>query len=229
MNGQKIKLLYEHDDFLVCEKPHGLAFHTESDESQSTDGFVSLLRAQLGSSSLYPVHRLDRVTSGAMLVAKNSNANSELSQLFQSNSVSKIYLAISDKKPKKKQGVVSGDMQKARGGSYKLCRTHDNASITRFYAARFDGEGEGEGDGGWAFWLMPQTGKTHQLRVVCKSLGSPILGDTRYGGTKSERCFLHAYQLGFRYKDVDYCINAEPQEAKLQEALAKLLQRKELQ
>lgn len=221
MSDQKINLLFEHNDFLVCDKPQGLAFHTESDASHSTEGFVSLLRDQMGSSSLFPVHRLDRVTSGAILVAKNSRANSELSQLFQSKSVSKVYLAISDKKPKKKQGLISGDMEKSRGGSYKLCRTQANPSITRFYASKCDN--------GWGFWLMPQTGKTHQLRVACKSLGSPILGDTRYGGTPSDRCFLHAYKIGFHYQGVDYCISAEPQEAMLQDALEKLRLRKELQ
>ena len=221
MNDQKIRLLFEHDDFLVCEKPPGLNFHTESDEVLLTDGFVSSLRSQLGSSCLFPVHRLDRVTSGAILVAKNRTANSNLSQLFQSKVVRKVYLAISDKKPKKKQGLVSGDMQKARGGSYKLCRTHDNPAITRFYAAQFDK--------GWGFWLMPETGKTHQLRVACKSLGSPIVGDTRYGGTQSDRCYLHAYQVGFRYKDVDYCVNADPHESVFQQALEALKLRKELQ
>lgn len=221
MNAPKIRLLYEHDDFLVCDKPHGLAFHTEGDEDKLRDGFVSLLRERFGSSSLYPVHRLDKVTSGAILIAKNSEANSELSTLFQSKSVSKVYLAISDKKPKKKQGRIAGDMQKARGGSYKLCRTHTNPAITRFFAV--------QSNDNWGFWLMPETGKTHQLRVACKSLGSPICGDIRYGGSKAERCFLHAYQIGFSYKGVDYRINAEPKEPLFQKTLEKLRLRPELQ
>ena len=220
MNPQKIRLLFEHDDFLVCEKPHNLAFHSENNAGESDKGFVALLREQIGSDALYPVHRLDRVTSGALLVAKNSRANSALSQLFQSKTVDKVYLAISDKKPKKKQGLISGDMEKSRGGSYKLCRTHLNPSVTRFYAC--------PSDEGWGFWLMPQTGRTHQLRVACKSLGSPILGDSRYGGTTAERCFLHAYQIKFRYLDEVYCIHAEPSEPMFLKVLEKLRQRKEL-
>ena len=69
---------------------------------------------------------------------------------------------------------------------------------------------------------MPETGKTHQLRVACKSLGSPILGDVRYGGAPADRCFLHAYQLAFCYQGQDYEIRAEPPEAEFQQGLATL-------
>lgn len=216
MTDRTISVLYEHEDFLVCDKPAGLAFHTEGND-EKIEGFVSLLRKQLSTQSLYPVHRLDRVTSGLMLVAKNENANRALSQLFQERAVKKVYLAVSDKRPKKKQGLISGDMQKARGGSYKLCRTHGNPAITRFHAANIDG--------GWAFWLMPETGKTHQLRVACKSLGSPIIGDSRYGGSEAERCFLHAYQLSFHYAGQEHCISAPPDAPRLVAALRKFQER----
>ena len=211
-----IKILFEHDDFLVCEKPAGQAFHTE-DSAPLNQGFVSELRKQLASDSLFPVHRLDKVTSGVMLFAKTPEANSTLSQLFQDKLVEKVYLAVSQKKPKKKQGLISGDMKKVRAGSYKLCHTHENPAITRFYAARLSQ--------GWGFWLMPKTGKTHQLRVACKSLGSPILGDERYGGGVAARCYLHAYRLAFSYLGVEYAVSSEPREAEFLEVIGQLSDR----
>ena len=208
-----IKILFEHDDFLVCEKPPGQPFHTE-DSAPLKQGFVTAVRAQLSSESLFPVHRLDKVTSGAMLFAKNPEANSTLSMMFQDKLVEKVYLAVSQKKPKKKQGLISGDMKKVRAGSYKLCHTHANPAITRFYAARLSE--------GWGFWLMPKTGKTHQLRVACKALGSPILGDQRYGGSEADRCYLHAYRLAFSYQGESYVITSEPREPRFLEVIAQL-------
>jgi len=197
-----MNILFDAQDFVVVEKPHDVLFHTEErDDGNIEQGFVSTVREYFQTDSLYPVHRLDRVTSGLMLFAKTPEANAELSEMFRLRNVKKQYLAVSDKKPKKKQGLISGDMAKARGGSYKLLRTHENPAVTRFLATRLD-------NGLWVFLLKPETGKTHQLRVACKSLGSPILGDARYGGSESDRCYLHAYRLQFEYQNQDYDICA---------------------
>lgn len=185
-----MKTLLDNDLFIAVSKPAGVCFHTETDEDGVTQtGFVEQVRTHFENSALYPVHRLDRVTSGVMVFAKGAEANRRLSILFQDKHVKKEYLALSAKKPKKKQGLVSGDMTKSRGGSYKLVRSFENPAITRFKATK-----QGER---WYFHLWPETGKTHQLRVACKSLGAPILGDIRYGGAQADRCYLHAYSLAF--------------------------------
>ncbi|TXR54608.1 pseudouridine synthase [Reinekea thalattae] len=137
-----------------------------------------------------PVHRLDKPTSGLLLVAKTDAANRELSQAFADRRVSKTYLAVSDKKPKKKQGWIKGDMAPSRRGQWKLLRSLDNPAMTQFYSYSLDAPYRG-------FVLTPKTGKTHQLRVALKSLGAPILGDDRYAGTQASRLFLHAWQLEF--------------------------------
>ena len=120
--------------------------------------------------------------------------NYDVDALLANKKVTKTYIALSDKKPRKKQGRVKGDLEKGRGGSYHLKRTLENPSITDFqsrYLEKFELR---------EFELMPKTGKTHQLRVVMKSLGSPILGDKRYGGSEASRMYLHASKLTFGRK-----------------------------
>ncbi|MBL1377060.1 TIGR01621 family pseudouridine synthase [Zobellella iuensis] len=180
-------ILLRHDHFYVINKPAGIGMHQEGD----SPGLVRRLSEELGE-PLYPVHRLDKMTTGALLLARTPEANRELSRQFAERSTCKLYLALSDRKPGKKQGLVKGDMEKARGGSWKLTRGSANPAITRFYSSLLD-------NGLRAFLLQPHTGKTHQLRVALKSLGSPILGDERYGGSPADRGYLHAWQLEFGY------------------------------
>ncbi|WP_105180459.1 TIGR01621 family pseudouridine synthase [Pseudoalteromonas sp. T1lg21] len=175
------------DDFLVFYKPAGVSFHSEQ-----CAGFV-VLAEKLVNEKLYPVHRLDKVTSGLIILARNKEAAAEFTTLFSDHKINKFYLAVSDAKPKKKQGWIKGDMQKSRRGAFKLLKTQTNPAITRFYSTSIR-------PGLRAYLLKPYSGKTHQLRVAMKSLGAPILGDSTYAGSKDERTNLHAYALQFSYK-----------------------------
>lgn len=185
-----IKLITEESGFIAVHKPAGEVFHSEKE----TEGFVSKVRKAFSDEHLYPVHRLDRVTSGLMLFARGAEANAELSKAFEARKVCKHYLAFSQKKPRKKQGLVKGDMIKSRNGSYRLARSVENPAITRFSSKSFALHNSNQV---WAFVLRPQTGKTHQLRVALKALGAPISGDSRYGGSQADRCYLHACKLSF--------------------------------
>ncbi|MGH1486996.1 MAG: TIGR01621 family pseudouridine synthase [Cellvibrionaceae bacterium] len=183
------ELIDSNADFLVVNKQSGVSVHDEDG-----CGLIKQLRNDLSHSSIVPVHRLDKATSGLLLCAKNNTANRELSQLFQHRKIEKYYLALSNKKPSKKQGLIVGDMERTRKGSWKLCKTRDNPAITQFFSY-------GLGDGQRLFVLKPHTGKTHQLRVALKSIGAPIMGDLRYNSiVKSETnndMSLHAYSLRF--------------------------------
>lgn len=156
-----------------------------------------LLQQQLGTEQLYLVHRLDKITSGLMVFAKSSAAASVLAQQFSDRTVSKFYLAVSAAKPKRKQGLVSGDMAKARRGSWKLLKRAINPAITQFVSCSLK-------PGFRLFLLKPTTGKTHQIRVALKSEGAPILGDLTYGGVKADRTYLHAYSLAFSFAGEQY-------------------------
>ncbi len=192
-----IPILLNHQDFLVVDKPAGVAV-------ADTEGRIGLLRRlgdQVGE-HVYPVHRLDAGTSGALIVARNPQANRELSMQFAARGVDKTYLALSYKKPLKKQGLVCGDMAKARRGAWKLLPSRDNPAITRFVSRGLEGVR--------LFVVFPQTGKTHQIRVALRSVGAPIIGDELYGGEPAERLHLHAYQLGFSYSGQRILVSAPP-------------------
>lgn len=189
ISAQSIEILHEHKDWWLCYKPEGMNIHQEDDQL----GFCQQLSEQL-QQPVWPVHRLDKSTSGLILVARSSESANTFEKLFSERNIEKYYLAISDQKPKKKQGWIKGDMAKGRNGSWLLQRTMNNPAITQFISQAIEGL-----TGHRAFLVKLHSGKTHQIRVALKSLGSPILGDTRYKGSKAERCYLHAYALRFEW------------------------------
>lgn len=203
VNGSPAPLNYrvvaDHDDFLLINKSPGANLH----RNQRGRSLLDQLADDFPAHRLLLVHRLDDVTSGLLLLAKHSAAAAELAEQFRSRAVQKFYLAIADGKPRKKQGLIVGDLEKSRGGSYKLSRRTDNPSRTRFISASV-------GAGQRLYLLRPETGKTHQLRVVLSSLGVPILGDRRYGGADSDRAYLHAWVLCFRYGGQDFRFQCAP-------------------
>lgn len=177
-------------DWIVINKPAGLSLHSEGNEP----GLVEQIKQRLSLNYLAPVHRLDKVTSGCLLLAKHPESASWLSKQFQNRLVEKYYLALTAGKPKKKQGSIIGDMVPARNGNYKLTQSKNNPAITQFFSY-------GLSEGIRLVIVRLLTGKTHQIRVALKSISSPILGDERYGSSQSnisiDRCYLHAYQLTF--------------------------------
>ena len=199
----KLDIIYQTDDFIIIYKPCGLSVHKD----QSEIGLTTLLAEQLGVPQVWLVHRLDKVTSGLLILALNAKSAAEFFRLFSEHRIQKTYLALSNQKPKKKQGLIVGDMQKARNGAWKLCQSKENPAITRFESVSCEPNLR-------LFILKPQTGKTHQLRVAMKSLGSPILGDTLYGKNTEniDRTYLHAARLQFEFKGQAFDVFIPPKE-----------------
>lgn len=191
--------VFSHVDFYIFDKPAGVSFHSEEGT-----GFFASIAARYPDETLFPVHRLDRLTSGLVLIARHKSAAQQFGKLFESQQVAKTYVALSDHKPLKKQGAIIGDMQRSRSGNWKLARTKENPAITRFTsqstAILFNNKTVR------LFVLKPETGKTHQLRVMMKAIGAPIIGDERYGGTPADRGYLHASTLEFLWQgEKIYC------------------------
>ncbi len=186
-------LVHRHADFYVIDKAPGANLH-RNDRGVS---LMDTLSRDLLDPSLHLVHRLDDATSGLLLIARNAEAAANLAAVFRQRAIDKYYIALADGRPRKKQGLVIGDIEKARGGSYRLSRSRSNPSKTRFISC-------GLGGGRRCYLLKPITGKTHQLRVVMSSLGAAILGDSRYGRTPADRCYLHAWALRFDYGGETY-------------------------
>lgn len=191
-DGLSIDVIFDHSDWVLCHKPAGMNFHTENSEL----GFVEVARQKLAI-ELWPVHRLDKATSGLILLAKSAQSCAVLAKLFSERKVEKLYLSICENTLKKKQGKVAGDMVKARRGSFKLLKTQENPAITQFKSTSLK-------PGYRVCLLKPKTGKTHQLRVMMKSLGGAIVGDERYAGLPSDRLYLHSYGLKFEYDSKNF-------------------------
>lgn len=198
----KIDIVFENEDFCLVNKPAGLSFHSEDGP-----GLVVMLCEQLGVEQLYSVHRLDKMTSGLLILAKKSEVANALSRQFEARQIEKFYLAISMRKPKKKQGWIKGDMGASRRGSYKLLSTDENPAVTQFISTALRTHER-------CFLAKPHTGKTHQIRVALKSLGSPIAGDMRYAASDDakteERGYLHAYALCFTLDGEDFSFVCPP-------------------
>eukprot|EP01082_Thalassiosira_pseudonana_P005408 g5089.t1 g5089 contig18:613781-614791(-) len=166
-----IPIIYENDQLLaVCKPPH-ISHHDDPASNQL--GLLSLIRLQQQqqdeSSFLYPhrlhgVHRLDRVTSGVLLLAKDSSVANELITKFRQGEVSKYYMAISGKKPKKKkQGWVKGQMVMGRRGSYKL--VNENRDVLD------EGDGDDEVEDGGEVSQVKKKGGYAVTRFYTAGLG----------------------------------------------------------
>ena len=182
-------MLDHNDDFIVVNKSPGITVQRDGQQP----GLLELVARDLKLPHVYPVHRLDRETSGLVILARTKESNRELSGIFAQREIRKFYIALSNQKPRKKQGAIIGDMEKARRGSWKLSKSLDNPAITQMFSCSM-------APGIRLFLLRPKTGKTHQLRVALKSIGAPILGDERYGADASDRMYLHAWQLQFEWR-----------------------------
>ena len=209
---EDIPILLETDQVLVVNKPPGVAHH----DSENELGILNLLRARMESSSprIYGVHRLDRVTSGILVLAKSSTVAGSMQRMFREGKVIKYYVGLSSKKPKKKQGLVEGGMVRGRRSSWFLTRaisSNDTTTTatpyakTRFYTAGLGHlKSSSVCEAKTMLLFRPYTGKTHQLRVASKSVGLPLLGDPIYGSSSkvddvvsstNTRTFLHALSL----------------------------------
>lgn len=199
------KIIAQHDDFIVIDKAADINFH---DEGELGQGLCSQVKVQCALAELYPVHRLDKMTSGLIIFAKNKHSAQIFGELFSQHTIEKYYLALSDKKPSKKQGLIKGDMAKSRRGSWKLLRTSNNPAITQFFSFSIQPSIR-------LFLLKPHSGKTHQLRVALSSIGASILGDKQYAGTSADRGYLHAYALRFTFQDEVFEFISAPSQGEL--------------
>lgn len=204
------KIITQTDDFVVVAKSAGVNFH---DEEQQGSGLFSQVKKQMkiqfSVNELYPIHRLDKMTSGLVIFAKNLHCAQVFGKLFEAHQVEKYYLAISDCKPTKKQGLIKGDMAKSRRGMFKLLRTMDNPAITQFFSYSIANKQR-------LYLLKPHSGKTHQLRVALSSISAPILGDPLYNTSSiADRGYLHAYALCFDFLGTHYEFILAPSEGEL--------------
>lgn len=201
-----LMIVKETEDLLVLNKPAGLAMHPGTG---LTDSLTHRLAAAYPDAPFAPTpaHRLDRDTSGLLLVAKSYERLAALHELFRERRAGKIYLAWvagdwpgEDDRPTLLQDVlekrVEDGFERVRGGASGTEGKEAQALALCLQRA--------PGQSLLAVKLI--TGRTHQVRAQLASRGFPILGDEKYGGSPAERLYLHAWRLDF----LDECITLAP-------------------
>ncbi len=186
----KDRVLFIDGEALVIDKPAGLPVDRPRDRSESLEDLLGELTFGFMRLPL-PVHRLDRDTSGCLLLARNPKALRRFAQAFEAGAVAKRYLAILDGEPAADGGTIDLPLAKVstrEAGWRMVGDPKGKPSITRWKVVE-----RGEGKALVAFY--PETGRTHQIRVhAAEGLGTPVLGDPVYG-RGGPALMLHAAEL----------------------------------
>lgn len=189
MHGDHV--LFLDGEALVIDKPAGLPVDPPRDGSLSLENHLDSLRFGFRRWP-QPVHRLDRDTSGCLLLSRNPKAHARLQQAFEAGTVSKRYIAVLDGVPDGEEGAIDLPLAKVSTREAGWRMVGDPAgkrSVTRWRLIRADG-------GRSLVEFRPETGRTHQIRVHAASgLGLPVLGDPVYGRADPLGMMLHAAAL----------------------------------
>jgi len=209
-----LEILYQDEYLVAINKPSGLLVHKSPIDKHETQFALQMLRDQIGQ-YVYPIHRLDKPTSGVLLFALDAQMAQTMSLLFRSSQVDKEYLAVVrgftedtslidyplkqmlDTKEQKKQGITK-ETQEAKTEYTRLATVELPFSVSRYPVARYS-----------LVKLLPRTGRKHQLRRHMKHIFHPIIGDTKHGRGEHNTLFrekyachrllLHAYRISFNH------------------------------
>jgi len=186
----KIPIIYENKNIIVVNKPAGILVHPIKDEKNTLIDYF--LDAKL-------VHRLDKDTSGLLLLAKNEKTSDYLKSQFKNRKIKKKYIALVHGRLKDKESIITKTISRSKK-KHRIQTTapigKKREAITRYKVLK-------EFDDYSLLEVMPETGRTHQIRVHLASIGHPIAGDEKYKFKRQQcpkglnRQFLHASYLSF--------------------------------
>ena len=197
-----LEILFEDDDLIIINKPAGLVVHPGAGHREHTLvnallNHCAALSGIGGKERPGIVHRLDKDTSGCLVVAKNDVTHRDLSKQFAARTVEKIYLALVAGKLPKTAGVIEEKI-----GRHPVHRKRMSATTFRGRAAKTEYRVVRSSDRASLVECRLYSGRTHQIRVHLHHLGHPVLGDKVYAPRLTKdfpRQMLHAWKLGFRH------------------------------
>lgn len=188
-NHTSFEVLYQDDFYVAINKPPGYIVHRSSIARNAPLVVLQLLRDQLGK-KVYPVHRLDRKTSGVLIFALDTESNRTLGKQFADHNISKVYRAIvrgwTDA-----EGYIDydlknekGKLQSAQTSFERLATCEIDLPSGKFQTSRYS-----------EVRLMPKSGRMHQLRKHMAHMFHPIIGDRPYGCNKQNRIWKHTFEM----------------------------------
>lgn len=219
-----LHIVYEDADVMVIDKPAGLTVHPAPGHGSGT--LVNAILAHCPDlagikGSIRPgiVHRLDKDTSGLMMVAKNDTAQLSLSRQIKERAVEKIYLVLIVGHLSPRDGAIEGPIGRHPRDRKRMAIVSTGREARTFYRVK-------EYRGNYSLLeVRLETGRTHQIRVHLSSIGYPVVGDAVYGGKFKlvGRQFVHAHRLGFRLPGSGEFVRFEsPLPPDLEEALQRI-------
>lgn len=214
-----LEILFEDEDLIAINKPHGLLVHKSSIAADTSEFALQLLRDQIGK-KVYPAHRLDRKTAGVLLFSLNKEMDSAIQTAFSQNLIKKEYLAVL-RGHTEPEGTIDYPLKKENGTiqealtHYKtLAQTEIDLPFGKFLTSRYS-----------LVLAEPQTGRMHQLRRHFAHIFHPIIGDRPHGCNKQNKLWkdtfehdtmlLHAKKIQFKHpinqQDIIIEANIQPE------------------
>ncbi len=210
-----LNIIYEDDYILAVNKKPGLVVHPGVGHKDNT--LINALEAYREKHNLPPLrllHRLDKDTSGILLVSKDEQSFTKFGKMFEQRDLQKVYLALVYATPKKLKGYIDAPIERSGQDRQKFtisASSHSRRALTAYQVLDFFGD--------VSLWaLQIHTGRTHQIRVHSSSIGHPVLGDMTYGNDNSlrlslelgiKRQLLHAFRITFHHPFLNKQITIE--------------------
>ena len=188
-----LEILYQDENYVIINKPHGLLVHRTKIAEEQDEFAVQILRDQIGQ-KVFPVHRLDRKTSGILVFALDSEATKLLAQQFTERTTKKTYWAVvRGFSPEK--GIINKPL-KSEKGNLQIAETHYTTLSTyvldipmgKYPTCRYS-----------LVKIKPTTGRMHQIRRHFNHINHPIIGDYRHGDYRHNQLFIKEFEQNFMY------------------------------
>ncbi|WP_420572864.1 RluA family pseudouridine synthase [Kordia sp.] len=206
----KLEIIHENNDYIVVNKAAGLISEQNPYEAVTVENqvFNHVLKSKR-KPYVGIIHRLDRVTSGVLILAKKKSILVAFNSLFSSRKVQKTYLAIVTNKPAKNKGnLVNFLIKNNKEKKAKIVQTKSKDALSCMLSY----EVIGKNSIGYLLAVKPKTGRFHQIRAQLANIGLPIVGDEKYGSDKKYKSLsicLHAWKLSFEASDSKELITYE--------------------